>query len=698
MKGAEVQSGTDAAIAGGQRRRRPSGAPPPLPRQIGVTGTVWLVVALLMAATFTALLRYAPAVVDHIDAALTRPLVEIRGPTLTSIARGIARATAGSPMSYLGAGILIALAVFRRWRHFLVFLISLALVEALSQGTYLAAARPRPFDVTALTSWQGYASPSVAVAAFTALLLGIVFGLVPAGRARWRAKLAVVVLVTVQGLVRVYLGVDHPSDVALGAVLAAGIVVPMFRAFAPNETFPVRYGHRGKSAHLDVTGARGEAIRSAISDQLGLTVLDVKPVGLEGSGGSTPLKLRVQEADGTERSIFAKLYARSHVRADRWYKVMRTIAYGRLEDETAFSTVRRFVEYEDYTLRLLGEYGFPTPTPFGIVEITPEREYLITMEFFEDAVEIGEAEIDVGVIDQGLALIRSMWDVGLAHRDIKPANLMVRDGQLKLIDVFFVQVRPTPWRQAVDLGNMMLVLALRSDAPTVYERAKRFFTEDDLAEAFAATRGVASPTQLSRSLKGDGRNLLGTFRELAPPREPIAIQRWSIRRVFLIIAMLGVAFVSVLGAIGLVAPSGGDVLAPLCGAEKTLVLMAQAVPSAELIPCIQGSLPLGWGAGGGEVRSGEADFWLSFGDTASRTIEVTLTESCPGAGGGIGVEETPIKGGCVTYRSSLEPGAEPVPVFGEREDLAYVAREDLVGSVEADTGLTLCGAGASCEP
>ena len=35
-----------------------------------------------------------------------------------------------------------------------------------------------------------------------------------------------------------------------------------------------------------------------------------------------------------------------------------------------------------------------------------------------------------------------MWDVGLSHRDIKPANLMVQDGHLRLIDVFFVQVRP----------------------------------------------------------------------------------------------------------------------------------------------------------------------------------------------------------------------------------------------------------------
>ena len=89
-----------------------------------------------------------------------------------------------------------------------------------------------------------------------------------------------------------------------------------------------------------------------------------------------------------------------------------------------------------------------------------------------------------------------MWDIGLSHRDIKPANLMVQDGRLRLIDVFFVQVRPSPWRQAVDLGNMMLVLALRSDPEHVYERALTYFTPEELSEAFAATRGVASPTQL----------------------------------------------------------------------------------------------------------------------------------------------------------------------------------------------------------
>ena len=87
--------------------------------------------------------------------------------------------------------------------------------------------------------------------------------------------------------------------------------------------------------------------------------------------------------------VFGKIYALVHLRSDRWYKLTRTILYGRLEDEKPFSSVRRLVEYEDHLLRLLRDAGLPTPRPLGFVEITPERKYLILMEYFEDAVEIG---------------------------------------------------------------------------------------------------------------------------------------------------------------------------------------------------------------------------------------------------------------------------------------------------------------------
>src|SRR5262249_14540559 len=177
-------------------------------------------------------------------------------------------------------------------------------------------------------------------------------------------------------------------------------------------------------------------------------------------------------------------------------------------------------------------------------------------EFFAGAVEIGEAEVDDTIIDQGLLLIRKLWDAGIAHRDIKPGNLMVGSGELLLIDVAFAQVRPSPWRQAVDLGNMMLVLAIRPAPPRVPRRALAPFRPDELSEASAAPPGVASPTQLRAFMKQAPRDLLGEFRALAPPRPPIALQRWSIQRVALAAAVLVAAVLAVSIGWGTVAPVG----------------------------------------------------------------------------------------------------------------------------------------------
>jgi tRNA A-37 threonylcarbamoyl transferase component Bud32 len=242
------------------------------------------------------------------------------------------------------------------------------------------------------------------------------------------------------------------------------------------------------------------------------------------------------------RRIFGKILASSHVRADRWYRMGRTIMYGRLEDETSFTSVRRLTLAEDHALRLLDDLGFSVAHSYGIIELTPHQEYLLPTEFFEGAETLGHAEVTDEIIDGGLELVRKMWNAGLAHRDIKPANLLVVDGRLQVIDVSGLEVRPSPWRQAVDLANMMLVLALRSDPDRVYEHALKYYTADEIGEAFAAARGMAIPTELQRHLKEDDRDLIARFRELAPPHADISIQRWSVRR-------MGLTLAAVVGAI-----------------------------------------------------------------------------------------------------------------------------------------------------
>ena len=475
---------------------------------------------------------------DEIEGPVLSGLAAVRVDPLTTFFRGLDAAIRPVVLAVWWGSLLVML-IWRRWRHLFVWIGTMWLVSNLTDVANQVIQRPRPLTVEIVGSWQGFAMPSRPVAVLAATAVNVLYALVPAGRARDRGKLIAAGLVGLVCAGRLYLAIDHPTDILVG--VAIGVAVPLagWRLLVPNDVFPVTYRRR-RAAHLDVTGHRGEAILRALHDQLGVVVTAVKPFGLEGSGGSTPLRMTVKSEP--ETYLFGKLYAITHLRSDRWYKLGRTLLYGRLEDEKPFNTVRRLVQYEDYVLRLMHSADLPVPEPYGFVEITPEREYLLVTEFFAGAKEVGDVEVDEALIDQGLQIVRQLWEAGLAHRDIKPANLLVRDGRLLLIDSAFAEIRPSPWRQAVDLGNMMLVLALRSDVRTVYDRARLRFSDSEIAEAFAATRGLTMPSQLRRMIREHGRDLHAEFTKLLPQRlPPIRIQRWTVRRVGLLVGVVVLA-------------------------------------------------------------------------------------------------------------------------------------------------------------
>jgi hypothetical protein len=174
----------------------------------------------------------------------------------------------------------------------------------------------------------------------------------------------------------------------------------------------------------------------------------------------------------------------------------------------------------------------------------------------------------------------------------------------------------------VDLANMMLCLALRSSPERVYERARRQFSVEEISEGFAAARGLALPSQLRRMLKAQGRDVHAEFTRLLPTRPlPIPIQRWSARRVGLLglVAALVVAVgvpiltwtlnndVAVKTPLAVKSPLG----IPLgvsdvgCSHLEPLWLMAQSVPSAALVPCVETRLP-GWTVANVAVNDGRS--------------------------------------------------------------------------------------------
>jgi serine/threonine protein kinase len=293
----------------------------------------------------------------------------------------------------------------------------------------------------------------------------------------------------------------------------------------------------------------------------------------------------------------------------------------------------------------MGRAGLPSPTPHGFVELTPEREYLLVTEFFAGATELGEAEVDDQVIDDGLSIIRKLWDAGLAHRDIKPANLLVGDGRMRLIDVAFVQARPSPWRQAVDLQNMMMCLGLRSSPERVYQRALRQFSVEEITEALARftlpggvrppwfALGLALPSELRRMLQAQDRDAYPEFVKLLPSPPPqMPIQRWSARRVGLWAAIIAVLVLAALNT-RFIFDHEDLVKTPLhitkldCTQPEPLWLMAQSVPSASLVPCVR-ILPAGWSVAEVAVNNGRSVLTLNHDRAGEGALVVRLTAGC----------------------------------------------------------------------
>ena len=162
VPGADVTSSVAPSARRTHLHRRPSGAPPPLPRSLGRTGRGWIVAAVVVVAWMLVTLRseWARRTTEQLDAAVLRAIAEVRTEWLSETARAIDRAATGWVMSVVAMALLVATIAFRRWRHLFTYLGATIVLQV--SGVLLIAAfqRPRPYDVTTIGRWQGFALPS----------------------------------------------------------------------------------------------------------------------------------------------------------------------------------------------------------------------------------------------------------------------------------------------------------------------------------------------------------------------------------------------------------------------------------------------------------------------------------------------------------------------------------------------------------
>jgi hypothetical protein len=228
------------------------------------------------------------------------------------------------------------------------------------------------------------------------------------------------------------------------------------------------------------------------------------------------------------------------------------------------------------------------------------------------------------------------------------------------------------------------------------------------------------PSQLRNLMRAQGRNLHAEFLDLLPERpRPISIQRWSMRRVGLAVLTLLFAAVVLNVAGSVLISDGGVETAPIraqalrCEPHEPLLLMAQSVPTASLVPCIE-ILPAGWSLEEDAMVVGNDRSRFTMTSDRGGVLVTELTASCdlagaveltserPGARRYVRIERNvtglamtrayTFKGGCVTQRlvapeaSQQQLASEALFAMGftTRDALAAALRRDSGGRLDLD--------------
>ena len=176
--------------------------------------------------------------------------------------------------------------------------------------------------------------------------------------------------------------------------------------------------------------------------------------------------------------------------------------------------------------------------------------------------------------------------------------------------------------------------------------------------------------------------------------------------------LLGTVGALVLGGCAAEEPSVSREV-PACAADDDgeaangVLLMAQSVPSATWVPCVEG-VPLGWEFGGLDARRGSARFWLDSDRDGPRAIEVRLDEGCDTTGAteiptdrqGLRrlervTQVTPefhgrrfylFEGGCLTVVFTLGGEYRGEPLALATQGIGVLSRAALAAQVREETG------------
>ena len=306
----------------------------------------------------------------------------------------------------------------------------------------------------------------------------------------WQRALSLAIVALTGAARAATLGCHLPRELGLAAVALAGALglVWFIRHWRPAQRVWQRVARTvdrwaEPRARTRLRPTLRAVLAARLRQHLGVTVESLEPVGADGVHASTPVLLTGRDSSGQVRRYFVKIVSTWNWQTSMIHEVL-TWPRQRRRAGPLWPSLEALVEYEHYMLLLFHSLGVPAPVPRGVYRLE-RRAYALVTDYLEAARSLrGAGPVSAGYVTQALAALHRLRQADCAHRDIKESNILVLPGEVfAFVDLARADYVAGPRRQARDLADMLVVLAMHHDPAAVVDLAAQIIGLEGLQGA-----------------------------------------------------------------------------------------------------------------------------------------------------------------------------------------------------------------------
>jgi serine/threonine protein kinase len=226
-------------------------------------------------------------------------------------------------------------------------------------------------------------------------------------------------------------------------------------------------------------------IRTIMADKYGVRRTSVRPIRVDASRLSIPVKITGVDRAGENVRFFGKIMGSNDILSDRSMQFFKNLYLQMNAQDPLFGfteTAEDMARQQYESLHAIYEVGIPTSKPYGYHNIGGTMWLLVTE--FLDSRPVSECEVvSLEQIDTLFGYLKRLHSQGVYHGDIKPDNIMLGDKIYVLDAGVFRENVLASRKRAYDLACLLCSFMDCHPVEGTVASARKYYTRQNISDA-----------------------------------------------------------------------------------------------------------------------------------------------------------------------------------------------------------------------